>query len=56
MNNYYISPVSKPYPSFLEYGSVPLRYENLQILLSDVGYGKKVYSNIRHNVGFWALQ
>jgi hypothetical protein len=35
---------------------LPLHYEGLQILLSDIGYGTKVYSDIRYNVGLCALQ
>jgi hypothetical protein len=35
---------------------IPLRYEDLQILMSDIVYGTNVYSDIRYNIGLSALQ
>ncbi len=35
---------------------LPLRFEDLQIRMSDIGYRTKVYSDIRFNVGLCALQ
>ncbi len=35
---------------------LPLRYKDLQILMSDIGYQTKVYYDIRYNVRLCALQ
>ncbi len=37
-------------------GVLPLRHEDLQVFMSDIGYRTKVYSDIRYNVGLCALQ
>jgi hypothetical protein len=37
-------------------GNLFLRYEDLRMLMSDIGYGTKVYSDIQHNVRLYALQ
>jgi hypothetical protein len=36
--------------------TVPLRYEDLQMMLSEIEYRSNVYSDIRYNVGLCALQ
>jgi hypothetical protein len=40
----------------LNSGIIPLRYGDLQILMLDIGYQTKVYSDIRYNVGLYALR
>jgi hypothetical protein len=35
---------------------LPLRYDDLHMMMSDIGYRTKVYSDIRYNVGLCALQ
>ncbi len=42
---------SNPPSLSLSSGIIPLRYRDLQILLSDIRYRTKVYSDIRYNVG-----
>ncbi len=48
--------MSNPRPSWKVSGNLPLRYKDLRILRSDIGYRRKDYSDIRYNVGLWALQ
>ncbi len=48
--------VSNPQSSCQVSSILLLRYENLQIFMSDVGYRTKFYSDIRYNVRLCTLQ
>ncbi len=43
-------------PSWWGSGNLPLRYEDIQSLESDIGYQTKFYSDIRYNVGLCTIQ
>ncbi len=45
--------VSNPQSSYLVPSVLPLRYEVFSAMVSDIGYSKKFYSDIRYYVGLW---
>ncbi len=51
MSYYFLFLVLNPQSSCHVSNVLPLRYKDLQILMLDIGYQTKVYSNIRYNVG-----
>jgi hypothetical protein len=56
MSYYFVLLVSNPqFPCHVS-SVLPLHCKDLQILMSDIGYQTKVYSDIRYNVGLCALQ
>ncbi len=55
-NNNCTSLLSNFYSSCQVLGVLPLCYAGLQIVMSEMGYWTKVYSDIHYNVGLCALQ